>query len=314
MVTLYLLQAVVPVFFIGWLAIAPPLSAFGFLMQALGIGIGLIAISMTGIWAFPPWWTPRIFGVLLIGASVAGWLRQHHRPLWPAAPIGWLSASAFAALSLYSANEARIAIAALQVPDGRVIDLASPFGPGTYLVANGGSGPSTNAHASLLDQSIAQHKPYWGTALGVDLVAINSWGFRADGLLPADPGRYVIFGRPVIAPCAGEIIAAVDGLPDMEVPRVDVSHLAGNYVILRCSDVEVLLGHFQRGTVRARVGDTLNVGDSIAQVGNSGNTSEPHLHINAMLPGSAGAPFSGAPIPILINGRYPVRNDRCTVP
>jgi murein DD-endopeptidase MepM/ murein hydrolase activator NlpD len=51
----------------------------------------------------------------------------------------------------------------------------------------------------------------------------------------------------------------------------------------------------------------------IAQVGNSGNTSEPHLHINAQVSGTANAPFSGAPIPIRINGRYLVRNDRFVV-
>jgi murein DD-endopeptidase MepM/ murein hydrolase activator NlpD len=74
-----------------------------------------------------------------------------------------------------------------------------------------------------------------------------------------------------------------------------------------------LLGHFQKGSVRVFVGQRLNIGEFIAQVGNSGNTSEPHLHINAMLPATAMAPFSGAPIPILINGQYLVRNDRFVV-
>ena len=156
--------------------------------------------------------------------------------------------------------------------------------------------------------------PYWGQGHGVDIIAIDRWGFRAAGLLPAEPDEYVTSGRPVIAPCAGEVIAAVDGLPDMQVPRVDHDHLAGNHVILRCSGADILLGHFRRGTVTVRVGDKLSVGDAIAQVGNSGNTSEPHLHVHAQEPGTANAPFSGAPIPIRITGRYLVRNDRFVVP
>ncbi len=313
MLTLYLLQALVPLVLIGWLAVAPPRSAVGFWVQALGTGVGLVAISMTAIWTFPPWWMPYVFGALLIATVVAGVLRERDRPLWPTGFLSWLAAASFVALTLYAANETRKAVTAQQVPEGRVIDLASPLGPGTYLVANGGSGPSINAHATVLDQTIARHKSYWGQGHGVDFIAIDRWGFRAAGLLPTEPARYVIFGRPVIAPCAGEVIAAVDGLPDMQVPRVDRAHLAGNHVILRCSGVDILLGHFRRGTVLVRVGDKLSVGDAIAQVGNSGNTSEPHLHVHAQQPGTADAPFSGAPIPIRINGRYLVRNNRLVI-
>jgi hypothetical protein len=35
-----------------------------------------------------------------------------------------------------------------------------------------------------------------------------------------------------------------------------------------------------------------------------------HLHIHAQTPGIAAAPFSGRPLPILLEGRWPVRNDR----
>jgi hypothetical protein len=313
MMTLYLLQFIVPLFFIGWLAFAPPRSVLGFWAQVLAISVGLVAISMTGIWAFPPWWTPYVYGVLLIAAALSVLVRLRGQPLWPRGLMGWLPLVMFAVLAIYSANVTRIALVPTQAHDSRVIDLASPLGPGHYLVANGGGGPSVNAHATLLDQIIAQHRPYWGTSHGVDLIALDRWGFRADGILPADPARYIIFGRAVIAPCAGEVIAAVDGLPDLEVPQVDRDHLAGNHVILRCSGADILLGHFRNSSVRVSVGQRLGVGDAIAQVGNSGNTSEPHLHVHAQEPGTADAPFAGAPIPIRINGRYLVRNDRLGV-
>jgi len=313
MLALYLLQTIVPAVLIGWLTLAPPRSTAGFWTQALSTGVALVAMSLTGIWMFPPWWAPYVFGAMLF-ASVAGSLRKHHaRWFWPPGFMGWLSLAGFAAFGLYSANEARVAIAAIQMPAGRHVGLASPLGPGVYLVANGGTAPSVNAHATLLDQSVAQHLPYWGTAHGVDLVALDHWGFRAAGILPAYPGRYVIFGRSVIAPCTGEVIAAVDGLPDLPVPQVDHDHLAGNHVILRCAGADILLGHFRNGSLLVKAGQRLVVGQPIAEVGNSGNTSEPHLHINAMQPGTADAPFAGAPIPITIDGQYLVRNDRLAV-
>jgi hypothetical protein len=313
MLTLYLMQAIVPAVLIAWLALAPPRNVVGFWAQGLSIGVALVAIRLTGIWMFPPWWAPYVFGALLIASVLGGLMKHQARWLWPRGFVGWLSVSGFSVLALYAANETRVALLARELPEYRSINLSSPFGSGTYFVANGGSAPSLNTHASMLDQSTVQHRPFWGTAYGVDLVALDRWGFRSNGIMPHDPNHYRIFGRAVIAPCAGEVIVAVDGLPDMQVPQADSAHLAGNHVILRCPGADILLGHFQNGSVLVRVGQHLVAGDPIAQVGNSGNTSEPHLHINAQGPGTAKAPFSGTPIPIRINGRYLVRNDRFEV-
>lgn len=71
-------------------------------------------------------------------------------------------------------------------------------------------------------------------------------GFRACGILPADPARYTIFGEPLYTPCAGQVIAAVDGVEDMPPPQMDRQHMAGNYVILNCEATWVLLGHLPR--------------------------------------------------------------------
>lgn len=313
MLILYAVQSILPMVLLAWLALFPPRSFAGFWVQSIAIGLFLVALSFVGIWTFPPWWTIYIFGALLTVAVGAGLAR---RSAWARRPRGvaaWLSLFGFATLGLYAGNEIRIAYAASVNPSVRTIDLASPLVPGTYFVANGGAALSVNAHAELLDQSIPAHRRYWGTAHGVDLVALDRWGLRADGLIPADPRRYVIFGRAVIAPCAGTVAVAVDGLPDMAVPQVDRSHLAGNHVILRCGNVEILMGHFQKGSIQVRVGQQLRIGDRIARVGNSGNTSEPHLHINAQMPGTATVPFSGAPIPVRIERRYLVRNDRLAV-
>jgi murein DD-endopeptidase MepM/ murein hydrolase activator NlpD len=310
MLTLYLLQSVLPLVLIAWLGFVPPRNVAGFWIQAVAIVVVLVAISRVGIMSFPPWWMLYLFGALLVVAVASGVIRRRGMTRWPFRLADWLCLAGFAAIGLYAANMTRVALAAAATPKGRIVDLASPLEPGTYLVANGGAAPEVNAHAALLDQTIPAHRRYWATAHGVDLVALDRWGFRADGLMPADPRRYVIFGRLVIAPCAGQVIAVLDGLPDMQVPQVDRAHLAGNHVILRCADADILLGHFRKDSVRVRIDQQLAVGDAIAKVGNSGNTSEPHLHINAQLPGTVALPFAGAPIPIRIGRRYLVRNDR----
>lgn len=313
MLILYLIQALLPIALIAWLAIAPPRSIIGFWVQSIAVGLTLVALSFVGIWTLPPWWAIYVFGALLLVTVGIGLKRRRGSTLWPQGIISWIVFFGFAVFGVYAANEIRIAYAATATSSERTIALASPLGPGTYLVANGGAAASVNAHAELLDQSIPAHKAYRGTAHGVDLVALDRWGLRADGVMPADPRRYVIFGRPVIAPCAGDVIVAVDGLPDMLVPQVDFAHLAGNHIILRCDGADILMGHFQKGSMHVRAGQRVKTGDAIARVGNSGNTSEPHLHINAQVPGTPAAPFSGAPIPIRIEGQYLVRNGRFVV-
>ena len=314
MLTLHLLQLGLPLALLALLVFAPPRSMMGWLVQALATSAVVLALGYAGIWTFPPWWARYVYAGLLVAAVLSFPVRQRHSARWPHRPLGWLHLVGFATLGIYGATIFQGALAGTVMPLGQAIDLSSPFERGTYLVANGGSATSVNAHAAFLDRSIIRRRAYYGTGHGVDLIALDRWGLRVDGILPADPRRYVIFSKPVVAPCDGSIIVAVDGLPDMPVPQVDRAHLAGNHVLLRCASVDVLLGHFQKGSVGVRVGQVLRVGDPVARVGNSGNSSEPHLHIHAQKPGTREAPFSGAPIPIRIEGRYLVRNDRLEVP
>lgn len=310
MLILYILQVAFPLALIAWIAIAPQKSIVGFWTQALSTGIGIIALFFTGILLFPPWWAPWAFGALLVLIVIIALRGRRLLSVKPRGAVAWIITTGFIAFALFAANQLRLAYGGAQVPLGPIVSLASPLREGRYLVINGGATMAVNAHADALDQSIAAHRAYWGTAYGVDLVAIDAVGLRADGVMPSDPRRYSIFGTSVVAPCAGTIIAAVDGLPDMRVPEPDEKHIAGNHVILRCNGVDVLLAHFKRGSVRVKSGAKIIVGAIIANVGNSGATSEPHLHIHAQRPGTDVAPFSGEPIPLKITGRFLVRNAR----
>ena len=56
-------------------------------------------------------------------------------------------------------------------------------------------------------------------------------------------------------------------------------------------------------------GASVRVGDPIGQVGNSGNTTEPHLHIHASQGGTPDRLISGVGLPILFNEKFLVGND-----
>ena len=311
---LYEVQFTAPLILIGWLALLPARSRLGFAVQGFGSVAALGVMALQGIWLLPPWWAPFLFIVALGAAAMLGWRRI--RPFSVAVPITWgarIVLLLFVALGTVSMYGTVAAIRSRTTPAGSM-RLAFPLVPGRYLVVNGGSNISTNAHLETLDERVPRYRAWRGQSYGVDIVGLDAFGLRASGVQPAYPRAYRIYGARVLAPCAGYVVIAVDGMPDMRVPEVDRDHLAGNHVMLHGSEANVLIGHLQQGSVRVRAGTNVAVGTWLGLVGNSGNTGEPHLHIHAQDPGSTKTPFDGAPRYIQFAGRFPVRGDRITVP
>ena len=94
---------------------------------------------------------------------------------------------------------------------------------------------------------------------------------------------------------------------------MDSARKLGNHVILECDEVWVVMAHLGRGSVRVVAGNTVVQGEPLGKVGNSGNSSEPHLHLHAQSPGRSDALIAGEPIPLRVDGRYLVRNDILSV-
>jgi MYXO-CTERM domain-containing protein len=315
MTVIFLLQLLLPLFFIAWIALAPLNSKLAFLCQIFGTSAGLLSLALTGLWLFPPWWTPYAFAALLLAAMLAGWRRRRpFRSRLPSSLIAWIVTAVFIAMGGWGVYQSALALAGRVSQAGGTVDLTFPLKGGTYLVVNGGSNLNVNTHLMTLDANIARFQAYRGQSYGVDIVKLDAWGLRANGLQPSEPDAYIIYGTPVYAPCSGVVLIALDGLPDMPVPQVDRAHMAGNHVLLRCKDADVLLGHFMPGSVVIAKGSQVAAGDQIGRVGNSGNTGEPHLHIHAQERGTAAEPMSGNPLPMSFGGRFLVRNDRVQVP
>lgn len=163
--------------------------------------------------------------------------------------------------------------------------------------------------AWLTQNSPAERVPSHGTTLfasahAIDFVGVDAarrsapLGWRAL-LRPEPPTGFVGFGRPVLAPVDGRVIAVLDEEPDHDahrgVPSLAYvltqrrrlaqgwSALAGNHIFLAAPGGEVVaLCHLQRGSVGVRVGQYVRAGEPIARCGNSGNSTEPHLHLQAM--------------------------------
>lgn len=145
------------------------------------------------------------------------------------------------------------------------LPFAAP-GEGAWYVRWGGRDLVHNYHVAFPDQRFAYDL----------LVTREGRPYRTDGKTAAD---YYCFGLPILAPAAGKVVEAVDGLPDNPPGTMDRQNPVGNHVIIDHGHGEFsFMAHFQQGSVRPRKGDRVRAGEPVGRCGNSGNTSMPHLH------------------------------------
>jgi Peptidase family M23 len=284
----------------------PQTNRLALLLQAATVAAVIIAVWTAGIWTIVPRWL-----LLPIAAFAAfGAVKAGRQVPSKTSFLGWIQLLIFLALLIVGFWMLGEQWRGRQPPPGQTIDLAMPVDGEGLIVGSGGSTLLINAHQDTLDLSIPRHRLWQGQSYAVDLVALHPHGTTASGLMPSDPERYAIFGRGVRAPCAGTVKSLRNDQPDQKVPQMDRRAIEGNFVRLTCGAYEVFMAHLQQGSVAVQVGQKVAVGDLIAAVGNSGLSTEPHLHIHAQTPGTASAPNGGKPVAMLFNGRFLARNDR----
>ena len=114
----------------------------------------------------------------------------------------------------------------------------------------------------------------------LDLVGVGEGGKtqRGDGSRNED---FYAFGRELIAPADGTIIEIIEGVRDNSPGSLNPYSALGNCVIIQHREDEVsVLAHLKRGSTVVKVGDKVKRGQLLGKCGNSGNSSEPHLHFH----------------------------------
>ena len=146
----------------------------------------------------------------------------------------------------------------------------------------------------------------FGVTYAIDFIGVDDHGRPAPftwrtALATEAPELFAGFGRPILAPAAGTVVATHDGEPDHEARRSQLAlvpylltqrerarggavGLAGNHVTIALSPHGpfVLLAHLRQGSVSVRPGDTLSTGQPIGACGNSGNSTQPHVHVQVI--------------------------------
>ena len=149
-----------------------------------------------------------------------------------------------------------------------ITKLQLPFN-GEWTVFWGGDTKELNYHVENEAQKNA-----------IDIVIKDEKGdsFKTDGIANED---YYAFGKELIAPCDGEIVLVVDGIKDNKPSELNPMYAPGNTVIIKTDNNEYLfLAHFKQNSIRVKQGQKVKQGELLGLCGNSGNSSEPHLHFH----------------------------------
>ncbi|MFZ0565637.1 MAG: M23 family metallopeptidase [Chlamydiales bacterium] len=182
----------------------------------------------------------------------------------------------------------------------KAINIDFPLKNGDYYILNGGNSSFINHHKKVNAQRYA-----------LDILKLNRFGFRCKKLNARALDDYNVYGDMVYSPCDGKVVEIVDGYPDLEPNIMDLENPAGNYLAIEMpsSQTTLLLAHIQKGSFFVKKGDSVSQGQLLCRVGNSGNTTEPHLHIH-MIKTGGDLLFEGEAVPMKFNNRFLVRNDR----
>lgn len=144
--------------------------------------------------------------------------------------------------------------------------LSLPF-KGRWLVFWGGDTRELNQHHEVPNQRFA-----------FDLLGVGESGKTKQGDGSRNEDFYA-FGREVLAPADGTVIEVIEGVRDNTPGSMNPYSAVGNCVVIQHLEGEVsVLAHFKQGSIVVKRGDNVKRGQLLGKCGNSGNSSEPHLH------------------------------------
>ena len=146
--------------------------------------------------------------------------------------------------------------------------LSLPF-KGEWTVVWGGDTKELNYHV----ESVAQKNAF-------DILITDTKGSSHTGNGQNNTDYYA-FGKELYAPCDGEVVAVVDGVRDNVPGKMNPIYIPGNTVVIKTANNEyVFFAHFKQHSIVVKEGQQVKSGQLLGLCGNSGNSSEPHIHFH----------------------------------
>jgi hypothetical protein len=179
-----------------------------------------------------------------------------------------------------------VLLAPLPVVQDKAIVVAPPL-RGQWIAGDSVNNRPDAAHrrAVLVDNGRA----WLAQRFAIDWVQIETVNGAATTFKgPEDKNEsYFCYDQPIYSVAAGKVVDASDGMAE-NVPHsgkyavtIDFNNAAGNHIVVEIAPHRyVLYAHMRPGTLQVKVGDRVRSGQVLGHVGNTGSSTEPHLHMH----------------------------------
>ncbi|MDX3640931.1 M23 family metallopeptidase [Streptomyces sp. MB09-02B] len=162
------------------------------------------------------------------------------------------------------------------------LNLGPPVRPGTWYASESCCG-NTHHRRGLAPINGRFYVPQ---RFAIDWYRVGERGQTWEGD-PAQLTSYLSYRQPVVASAGGRVVEVQDGLPDQTPPVTPpvppIEDTVGNHVTVEVAPGRYLLyAHLTPGSLRVREGDRVEPGQVLGLIGNSGNSTTPHLHFQVM--------------------------------
>jgi murein DD-endopeptidase MepM/ murein hydrolase activator NlpD len=187
----------------------------------------------------------------------------------------------------------------LKVSDAKPIVLGPPLRGTDWMAANGPSNISGHRRALMP----VEGKAHLAQRFAIDWVKMGPNGRTFSGD-EKDNKTHFAYGSEVLAVADATVVATKDGIPE-NVPGITsravpitLETIGGNHVILDLGGGRfAFYAHLQPGSLKVKLGDKVLRGQVLGLVGNSGNSTEPHLHFHVS---DANSPLASEGLPYVL--------------
>jgi hypothetical protein len=180
---------------------------------------------------------------------------------------------------------------------GHVPEIGPPLAGKGWVAINGCCEPG-GAHRST--GLPANGRIWFAQRFAIDWMRLDNTGRMVHGD-PSNVHNYVDYGADVLAVADGTVVETLDTLNNQipgKLPNpstITLKNVLGNHIVLDLGHgVFAFYAHLEKGSVRVKPGEHVKRGQVLAKVGNTGNTSAPHLHFH-LVDGPSALASSGIP-------------------
>jgi hypothetical protein len=160
--------------------------------------------------------------------------------------------------------------------------IRKPLRGSNWLIGNGLSNSSIHRRAAVYFNG----RPYFSERYAIDFVQIDTKSLTFTGDEHQN-SSYHCYNQDLLAVADGKVVVAKDGIPE-NIPHsgklaepLSLDNIAGNNIILDLGNGKfAFYAHLIPGSLKVKVGDQVTTGQVIGKLGNSGNSTEPHLHFH----------------------------------